>query len=319
MVEWLNVVLIGLAIVNTTLHAIGIHLLWWQKKVSHLRIHHIYLISLSASELTMNFLEVIKISINMNKNLSNTMQQISYHIMLVQFTGTAIVFHFSMIFITIDRLLEILLNIKYPVYWNEHKATKLLIGLWVISGLLTITVGICKGLADFQWENYFFTYFYPTVEFFFIILAFASYLFIFKKFNTTRVIPIHVPTLRIPRERQKDDEYEMGDNNSSSPKPPPRRQARQRRSSITTFRKSRFFIPVLLILTFLIFIVGADMIMLFVVVMAGNNSTWLLNTLAISYSVSNFLDAWIYIFLEPELKTLLWRKIGNIFRKRNDF
>ena len=37
-----------------------------------------------------------------------------------------------MIYITLDRLLGITLNIRYPVYWNENKAKYLLIGTWVL-------------------------------------------------------------------------------------------------------------------------------------------------------------------------------------------
>lgn len=314
MVQSLSIVLTGLGLINCILHSIGIYLMRCVQRQGQLRIHHVYLVSLSSSELLMNFLDVIKISISYHQNSSNTITQITYYIILVQFTGAAIVFHFSMIFITVDRLLEILLNIKYPIYWNEDKAKRLLIALWVVSLIITIIVALCQKYLDFQWENYFFTYFFPIIEFFFIGLALATYLFIFKKFNTTRFPAFNLPVLRRTRIAPAPDDLADSSNDASvSPRPEQFRQLRQRRSSIQVFRKSKFFIPVLLILTFLIFIVGADMIMLFVVVMGGNNSQWLSVTLQISYSLSNLLDAWIYIFLEPELKSLLVRKIKAFF------
>ena len=76
-----------------------------------------------------------------------------------------------------------------------------------------------------------------------------------------------------------------------------------------TFRRSKFFIPVLLILTFLVFIVSADLTYLFVVVVSGKDSSMLEVVLEISYCLSNLADAWIYIFLETELKSLLLRKL----------
>ena len=250
---------------------------------------------------------------------------------MVQFTGAAIIFHLSMVLITVDRLLVILLNIKYPVYWSEDKAKKLLLALWTLSGVITIVVALCQKYADFEWENYFFTYFFPIIEFFFIGLALATYLFIFKKFRIARIVPVtnvvalhrtysrkewkpEPPQTTAPEggrggRRGGGGEAMEAEPTSNSPVVPFNKRLRQRRSSIQTFRKSKFFIPVLLILTFLIFIVGADMIMLFAVVMGGNSSKWLAVTLQISYSISNLLDAWIYIILEPELKTLLVRKL----------
>ena len=316
MVQSLSIVLTGLGLINCILHSIGIYLMRCLQRQGQLRIHHVYLVSLSSSELLMNLLDVIKISISYYQYRSNTITQISYYIVLVQFTGAAIVFHFSMIFITVDRLLEILLNIKYPIYWNEDKAKRLLIALWIVSFIITIIVALCQKYFKLEWENYFFTYFFPIIEFFFIGIALATYLFIFKKFNTTRFPTFNLPVLRKTRiapAMPSDDLAESSNGVAVSPPPEQFRKLRQRRSSIQVFRKSKFFIPVLLILTFLIFIVGADMIMLFVVVMGKNNAKWLSVTLQISYSISNLLDAWIYIFLEPELKSLLLRKIKAFF------
>ena len=319
MVQSLSIVLTVLGLVNCILHSVGIYLMWCLQRQGQLRIHHVYLVSLSSSELLMNFLDVIKISISYDQSSSTTINQIYYYIVLVQFTGAAIIFHFSMIFITLDRLFEILLNIKYPVYWDEDKAKKLLVALWVTSSSMTIVVALCHKYAGFEWENYFFTYFFPIIEFFFIGLALATYTFIFKKFNTTRIFPaINLAALRKTRRISPVKEGDSEEVVDSPPPVIPFRQRRQRRSSMQTFRKSKFFIPVLLILSFLVFIVGADMIMLFVVVIGKNNSKWLSVTLQISYSVSNLLDAWIYIFLEPELKSLLGRKVKACFRKQND-
>ena len=169
MVQSLSIVLTGLGLINCILHSIGIYLMRCLQRQGQLRIHHVYLVSLSSSELLMNLLDVIKISMSYHQNSSSTLTQISNYIVLVQFTGAAIVFHFSMIFITVDRLLEILLNIKYPIYWNEDKAKRLLIALWIVSFIITIIVALCQKYLKLEWESYFFTYFFPIIEFLLLV------------------------------------------------------------------------------------------------------------------------------------------------------
>jgi len=293
---WLNVTVIALCTINVLLHGIGLYLLWCLHQQSYLRIHHVYVMSLSGSEFIMNFLEVLKISMSFYPSPAVT--SITYYIGVVQFTGAGIIFHLSINFITLDRLMEILLNIKYPVYWNDEKARKLLIGMWAFNALLTLVIGLLHALVGFQWENFFFTYFYPFIEFVFVGLALATYLFIFKKFSTSRTFPA-IQLMHMGGA--------VGGQSGGRP--------RQRRNSMQTFRRSKFFIPVLLILTFLVFIVSADLTFLFVAVIGGKDSSILRAVLAISYCLSNLTDAWIYILLESEVKSLLFRKLHTICGK----
>ena len=51
---------------------------------------------------------------------------------LVHFYFFYNVYYVAMILITIDRFMDIKLNIKYPIYWNEYK-TKVSVVLLLLS------------------------------------------------------------------------------------------------------------------------------------------------------------------------------------------
>jgi hypothetical protein len=289
MALWLTITLLGFGLSNLVLHGVGIYLLWCLFRQSRLKIQYFYLISLSGSEVVMNFFEVITIIsyLTTGSEKNYAVDKINEYILIVQYTGTAFIFHISMIYITLDRLLELLLNIKYPVYWNEEKAGKLLVGTWVTGFVITLVISLLHGLLGLNWEDYFFKYFFPCVEMLFVGLAFTTYTMIFKKFKRTRQSPASFKP--------------CGDDGTRKP---PKKQ-----SNFRVFLKSKFFIPVLLISTFLVFVVGADLAFLFAIVVKGYDSQALRSVISISYAISNLLDAWIYIFLQADVRRLFMRKI----------
>ena len=286
------------SLANVLLHGAGIYLLWCLRRHSRLKIQNFYLMSLSGSELLMNLLNILLNLSEMLDQNGNVSSNLSRYILIVNFTGVAFVFHTSMIFITFDRLLELLLNIKYPVYWNEDKTKFLLLGTWIFGMFISITVCCLSGLlpGGFQWERYFFIFFFPSIEVVFVVLAIATYTFIFRKFKNTRQLPV----VYIPRNANPPtDRINPINTKKKSPKT---------NSSCRIFIRSKFFIPVLLILTFFVFVVGADLVYLVVIVIQKNNDQIIGYMLSISYAISNLIDAWIYIFLQREVRSLFIRK-----------
>ena len=208
---------------------------------------------------------------------------INVYILIFMFTGISFVYYCDMIYLTLDRLLDIVLNIRYRLFWNEMRARMLLLATWILGICLSVTISLLCYFINFNWEDAFFTYFYPTLEFSFIVLAFVTYSFIFHKYKQTRGAPKVVGS---------------------------RYNTRRRGSTVETFRNSRFYISVLIILTFLVFMVVPDLTYFFVGVIYGNTSDTLAVCCWISYAVSNLLDAWIYIFLQPSVRRLMWKKLG---------
>ena len=52
----------------------------------------------------------------------------------------------------------------------------------------------------------------------------------------------------------------------------------------------------------------SDMVVLFYGILGDNMSEYLLGVAMISYAVSNIVDGWIYIFLQPRVSRLVKRK-----------
>ena len=116
-----------------------------------------------------------------------------------------------------------------------------------------------------------------------------SYAFIFHTFKRTRCLPTHYTHTSIKHHTQ-------------TPK----------QSTFEIFRNSRFYVSGLLILNFLVFVVVTDVIYLFCVVIGGSTSHVLIYSIWILNNVSYLCDAVIYVFLQPLVRKMLWRKVAKV-------
>ena len=104
-------------------------------------------------------------------------------------------YYFIMFAITIDRFLEVRLNIKYPLYWNMNKTKKTLI---LVSFMLNVAFAVLlciilqyrqslmvRNIHDKINKNVY-IYFTPTIDTIFLISATAVYLYIFSKLRKTK-------------------------------------------------------------------------------------------------------------------------------------
>ena len=290
MTFYLLLILLLLNVTNVALHTIGALLLLGIHKDVGESTEQIYVINLAVCEALLNFLEGTRCMTGFFPLCGNTKEiliGIQKYTLIVMFTGISFVYYLDMIYLTLDRLFVILLNIKYPLYWNEAKAKWLLRLTWIIGVSLSIVISLLTHFTEYIWQNFFFKYFYPILEFGFIILAVLTYSFIFLKYKETRDIPSTIG----PRGKHQSSLFQV-------------------------FRKSRFYITVLLTSTFLTFMVTPDLIYLFVGVVNGNKTEQLLTICWISYAVSNLSDAWIYIFMQKSVKKLLLKKL-KLLRRTN--
>ena len=213
-----------------------------------------------------------------------TINTIHNYMSIVVFTGIAVVYCMVMVYITLDRLLNILLSLRYKIYCTETKAKHLLQVTWIVALLICTSVSLTYHFNGYIWQTTFFMYVYPTFDFAFIILALITYVFIFLKYRKSR--------------RKYFQSY-------SQPNI-------KRDSTFKIFRKSNFFIPVLLISTFVIFLLIPDLVYLFYGIVGNNESDTLFATCDVSYAISNLADGWIYIFMQKSIKAMLWTKMTNL-------
>lgn len=283
----LDVTLLILNIANVILHGIGSYLLTCIYRKGERSAQKIFIINLSVCELVMNLMECIRRTIELYKladSLSHTANEFQHYLLIVIFTGVSFVFYMDMIFLTLDRLLNIILNFKYPIYCNESIAKYLLFVTWIIGAMISLSVIIAHYVIEYTWESFFFKYFYPTLEIAFILLALGTYVVIFRYYRKS---------LEIQFKNKKYSNNETEDSN--------------------VFRISRFFVPILLIASFIIFMLIPDLVYLFYGILGKNESKTLLACCWISYAISNLLDGWIYIFMQKSVKTTLKKKLRRLF------
>ena len=286
-----------LILLNVTFHSSGCYLLLRLFKNGQDNVQQIYLINLSVTHTLGNILQLLSRVLQLvDHGGSSTLKQLDTCIMVILLTVLTFSYYMSMAYITLDKALEILLNIKYPVYWNEQKAKRLVYTTWVVGVCMPVCVLLMHHIGHISIDaiaDVLFLYICPTFDFSFTILAVITYSFLFQRYRKSRVLPTVSMHLT------------HGMTNQESP---------NSNSIFKIFRKSNFYITVLLILSFLIFMVLPNMVYLFYGVVGGHKSKTLDEALLILYNISYLLDAWIYIFAQQSVRNLFYRKL----RKRKE-
>ena len=265
--------------VTMLMHLLGSYLLVQEYIAGLDDSQQLYLINLSVSEGIINLLQFL---INTGSQImsipKSRSKQFQYYIKTVRGYGFVTVYFLTMIYLTLDRMFDILLNIRYALYWNEKYTKYLLQMTWVISITTTIIISVVDHHYPINAHEILDVYIYPTFDVLFIIIACFTYAFIFQKYKQTRVHPVN---------------RDVG---------PPM-------STFEVFRRSKFYIPLLLIITFTIFMAIPEMIHLFYI-RQRHEPVVLKTVLCILWALSYLCDAIIYIWMKPSVKALLKYKLG---------
>ena len=282
----IEVFLLVFNILNVIIHSLASYLLICLYQNGDQNVQQLYLINLSVSEALANFLGIftssLTESIAFSESTASIVEEVQSYIWIIVYTMIYLLYYMSMIYITTDRLLDILLNLKYPVYCDEFKAKCLLITTWILGIILCLVVVLLHTFKDWDCEDAFFKYFYPTVDFLFLIIAMFTYVFIFKKYMRAQEAPSQI-------ERGGSKRHGLG--------------------AFKIFCKSRFFIVVLLISSFILFIIVPDMILLSNTIKENKFSSTVLSACFISYAISDFIDGILYVFIQPSVRKLLKKKL----------
>lgn len=284
----LTIILSVLNIITTILHFFGCYLLTYQYRKGKHNSQQLFLINLALTEGLVNLLQFIINTgtgmIPMSSENRLKMEEVRYYTKTLRGYGFVTVYFFTMIYLTLDKLFDIILNIKYHLYWCTKRTRYLLISTWALSISTAIAVCVvhyCTGIDDHTILD---MYIYPIFDVLFILIACVTYGFIFHLYKRTRVPPAR----------------------TSSSEPPP--------SAFQVFKASRFYIAVLLMTTFIFFMAIPEMIHLSVVVISGYHYTPLKIVLTILWALSYFSDAIIYIWMKPSVRKLMKKKLGLYHR-----
>ena len=275
---------------NISIHVVGFYLLLCLKPK---KVQHWFVISLSITEIIKNVvieLTTIPDVMDLSDETWLVIDEIHVYLAITYDYGITTLYYMTMYYITLDRLLRILLSMSYPLYWNIKKTKILLLSTWVFSVLvctiLSLIYKFCgadNGLSYFIYvddtEAAIVAYSHPCIDTIFLLLAIATYWTIFCKYALSR------------------RRISISSNN------------RNVESSFQIFIRSPFFVPVLLILSFIIFTVFPNLIFAYYE-FSGEEISYTLDVICyILFATSDLCDAFIYIFVQKQVRNTLLKKI----------
>ena len=252
-------------------------------KVNNLNGNQKYLLaSLCITELTLgvNLILISSFSI-----IHTDHKNIITNILHISFYFPSYLTYFSiMILITIDRLLEFRLNIKYSLHWFPKKVKVILVVVISIYMNIFICMAIIRfyKLVDDYYQKYLMNYVIPIFSGFFLVLASCTYYQIYKKIKENRKT-----NDRIKHVCEVHNSYKQ----------------------IGSTQKKRFqiFLPGLLIATFILFSIVPNLLWVVYVLCFKGESEALKMIITISFPIGWLVDPVIYIFCLKRIRMRMKR------------
>ena len=278
--------------VNIILHSIGIHSLVLIYKHGQLQSpQRLLLIYLSFAELLQNIARFIYcISFLALLRLPKiVLVEISIYVNFILITGLLYLFISALVFITLDRLLCVILGLKYSTYCTIGKTKTIIASTLFISLVICcIACSVVYAVSPrkiYQHLFYNITGYIATILYIlFLIFAITSYsIMFFKLVASKRTLSAQMDT----------DAPQL--------------------SLLSVFRNSRFFISLLLISSFIVFNVVPALINSFHFFTGRRIPTEIVFYTHCSVALSDTVDASIYIFLFQPVRKLLYKNITSLF------
>ena len=133
-VRGLTSALLTINIINSILHGFGTYILLKIVRQVDSKPQHIYLLGLSFSEFFMNFLDMVRhiVKISRSKDVDDDVKLFTDILEIINFSGTWFVVYFMMVYITLDRLLLVILNVKHHDIITRRRAIIVFSITWTI-------------------------------------------------------------------------------------------------------------------------------------------------------------------------------------------
>ena len=277
-------ILMTLNIVNITLHSLGLYVLVLAYKIGQNSNQQLFLVNLSFAELFQNITRLVWYALTLSWRISRspTVATISNYIIGINNT-TAFYMTISALFLlTLDRLLSVLLGMRYRIHCTRGRTKTLLFSILIANlfiGLFIVLVIYLIGEVRIYGDIFIKIIFYIITTLFvlFVIFAISSYAIIFHAFVTSR-----------------------------------RETSTPQASLFRIFRESHFINSLLLICNFLFLAVFPSLIVSFSSINHINLTRKFHFYVNISYTLSDTADGIIYIFASPSVRNILSRKVASL-------
>ena len=275
----LSFILLGLP--NIVGHTFGCYVLYFVYKNREPKILPLYISSLSFAEVLWN------IAISLDLLLEYLGHQNARNFVIILSTCFAGVVYMSYLYITLNRFLEVVLNLRYPIYWNEHKAKVLIFVTWIVCLLFSTLMTLLSLKTSFGYVRVLrihLTYVAAPAKVLFLLIVIPIYIFLFLKFRKCRIGPTTLADV--------------------PPQP----------SLWSTFRHSTFYTAVLLTFSYAFFMVVPTYVIRHHLHTSSYTSTHidrrkLLVRLLFDLVVRLccLLDVWIYVSTEKHVRQKFWK------------
>ena len=258
------------------LHFIGLILLSLSK--SDLPNQRLLMINLAVAEISFCLTRVVSCSVELREDASEDLIE---HI-LDEFCTTlfAIEIRLTMLHVIFDRFLEIITNIKYPMYMTHKRMLMVIVIHWLISLGSATTSFSLRSISSRRMQ---FTFFMKLIlDVIILISAIATYLYFYKIVCKVRATEA--------------------------------RTAGQPEESGITLLLTKFKLPCYIILTYICFNLASTILLVTSRYMSSDKQKEILFEFShVPMMIGIFSDAILYVFANKNVRDLLW----HVFRKRS--
>lgn len=167
--------------IAVVLHSIGITLLIKLKRKRH---QDLIIMHLSVTELFMCLLDMTQNVIMRNNYVTPVTSEIVKYVILVNCCLFVVPSFLIIITLTLDRFLEVYLNIRYHLYFRSDKVKWILVTNWIAGaalGAVLITLRAVKGTKSLKIV---YLVIFPCLQVVFLGIATVTYAYIYKKFKS---------------------------------------------------------------------------------------------------------------------------------------
>lgn len=279
------------------LHSVGLYLLL-SKRPRNIGCQYIYLVNLSISEILISVNASIRFYLMTKYSSDHFAYQFTTYFLYI----SLIPYYSVMILLTIDRMLQVYLNIRYHLYWSEMYTKFTMLAIWFVSVALLIIAasytGIVKGDTFNIVRELCHAYVLPAFDFAFILIAVSTYVYILytvkkkkRKIAPASSEPTNRPSFAITEDlavRQQEQTRIM------------RARKKEKRKSLLLY---------LLILTFVLFGLIPDLLTFAEVKSLMKPSDRLMFTTWTLYAIGFISDAIIYVILSTNVGKKLFKRL----------
>lgn len=285
----MDIIIIVLSLISILLHSIGSYALIRIYKKEKKTAQKLYIINLSLLEGLRGILctLIVVIPLLYPTNPPKFIQIAQHHVAIISEIPIGVLYYIAMIYLTIDRLLAIILGIKYHITLIAlvRNVKVLLLVTCTFGVMLAITFTVLHDANEYYYSPYHF-YIYLSFDIFFIVLAFITYITIFRKYINS--LAVKEKKKLLARNREKRNKTAFSVFNICRP-------------------YSSFYVSILLITNFLLFIVMPDLVNVILIVINRQPSNVTQHALLTLNMLSDIVDACIYIFLQWNVRQMVCR------------